>query len=447
MYRTFNEYLVSKFGQNEADFIVDGCVETVIPMDESEANRIVVFYTGDMLSLSVFYGDFQRRHYKAMRAFIDTYNERDDRAYEFRYMNGQLWIEVDENRVSDARAMEIVESVLKFFAADGEIVKELKRLASSAKARWSTVGKRAKILRERACELDNRGYHKEAVECLKEICEIYFGYKHMELVALYYQHDFERTEPVLRFPYNKEYALEMLLLALERVENDFSIPLMAHGLAKELGREDIRARLEAVAQQNATWEYVAFKSKYDPTKVLKKIAGYYRDGIGCEASERNASYYDRLAAGERREVFKDMLLDGFDRVFKLMSGDAYYDIQSLAELDGDSDAFKRRYLYGDETEFLLPDWFVSLVNGLNEADRDAVLTTVTDRMQRNMDRFLERVQSGEIEIVLPSDVSLGVTIELEDRWAYVYAPDLKELVNCAAKEKLLRVFDKFKELR
>ena len=72
MYRTFNEYLVSKFGQNEADFIVDGCVETVIPMDESEANRIVVFYTGDMLSLSVFYGDFQRRHYKAMRAFIDT---------------------------------------------------------------------------------------------------------------------------------------------------------------------------------------------------------------------------------------------------------------------------------------------------------------------------------------------------------------------------------------
>ena len=30
--RNFNEYLATKFGQNEADFIVDGHVETVVPM-------------------------------------------------------------------------------------------------------------------------------------------------------------------------------------------------------------------------------------------------------------------------------------------------------------------------------------------------------------------------------------------------------------------------------
>jgi hypothetical protein len=225
------------------------------------------------------------------------------------------------------------------------------------------------------------------------------------------------------------------------------MPLMAYRLAKELGNEDVRRRMEALAMQNGAWEYVALKLKGDPTASLQDIAKRYREGIGCEASARNASYYDRLALGERQEVFKDMLLDGFDRVFKLMSDREYYRIHSLAELDDISEKFKARYLYGDDADgFKLPDWFVPLVNGLNEADREVVLATVLDKMQRNMERFLARVQSGEVEIVLSSDVSMGVTIETEERWNYVYAPDLAELVDCELKDKLLGVFAKFKEL-
>lgn len=445
--RNFNEYLATKFGQNEVDFIVDGHVETVVPMGERAEDRIVVFYIKDFLSLSVFYGNFEPRHFKAMCAFIDNYNEREDRAYELRYMNGQLWAEVEAMGVDDQKAIAIIEDVMKFFADDGEIATEVRKLASSALARWKIVGKRAALLRERACELDKNGYHQEAMECVQEICELYYGYKHMELIALYYQHDYEKTSPVLHFPHNKEYALECLLLALEHEQDDFSMPLMAYRLAKELGKEDVRKRMEALAMQNGAWEYVALKLKGDPTVSLQDIAKRYRDGIGCEASERNASYYDRLALGGRQEVFKDMLLDGFDRVFKLMSDHEYYRIHSLAELDGISEEFKSRYLYGDDEDgFKLPDWFVPLVNGLNEADRDTVLATVLDKMQRNMERFLARVQSGEVEVVLPSDVSMGVTIETEERWDYVYAPDLAELVDCELKDKLLGVFAKFKEL-
>jgi hypothetical protein len=258
---------------------------------------------------------------------------------------------------------------------------------------------------------------------------------------------FQATGNLVGEPQARKQIRFIRKLALEHVKDDFSMALMANRLAKELGNEDIFARTEALAQQNGAWEFVALKIKHDPTDRLRHIAKLYREGIGCAASECNASYYDRLAAGERQEVFKDMLLGGFDRVFKLMSNKQYYQIQSLADLDGVSDEFKSRYLYGDKEEtFILPDWFVPLVNGLNETDRDIVLSTVAERMQRNMERFLARVQSGEVEIVLPSDVNMGVTIETEDRWNYVYAPGLTDLVDCALKRKLLGIFAKFKEL-
>lgn len=447
VYIDFKDYLVTKFGKDEKDFIVDGNVETTLPMSERDEDRIGVFYAGNFLSLSVFYGNFDSRHFKAMCAFIDNYNEREDRAYELRYMDGQIWIEVDAMGVDDQKSIAIIEDVIEFFAEGGEIVTEIRKLTSSAKARFQIVGKRAQLLRVRACELDNHGYHKEAMELLKEICDLYYGYKHMELIALYYQNDFEKTTPVLRFPHNDEYALECLLIGLEYEQSDPFMPLIAHRLAEKLGNEQVRARMEALAMQNGSWELVALKKTTDPTERLRHIAKTYRNGIGCKPSERNAVYYDRLSSGERQEVFKDMLFDGFDRVFKLMTSKDYYAIRSLAELDGISEDFKSRYLYGDEQDsFKLPEWFVPLVNGLNETDRKVVLATVIDNMQRNIESFLARVQTGEVEIAFPSEVSEGATIETEDGWAHVYAPDLKDLVDCELKDRLTDIFTQFKNL-
>lgn len=448
MYQTFSEYLVSKFNQNVADCTVDGIIETVLPIGGDEANRIVVFYPKGFLSLSVFYGRFDKRHEKAMYAFIDTYNEREDRVYELRAMNNQIWIEVDVTDVDDQKAIETIEKVIAFFAEDGELVQTFQRLKSSALARWGTVNKRAQVLKERACIFDNNGYHAEAMDCLKEICEKYYSYKHMDLVALYYRHDFEKTYPVVRFPHNEEYALECLLLAIENDQTDVYEPLITHGLAKKLGREDVCREMERIGQERGTWESVAFAFDEVSEQVLLDIARYYREGIGCERSERNARYYERLASGERQEVLKDMLTDGFERVFMLMNDHFYYQIHSLSELDGLSEAFKLKFLYDDTVgDCSLPSWFVPMVNGLNETDRNFVLTKAKEKMEMEMFYLSQRVESGEFEVVIPADESSGVLFEAEEEWRYIYPVNLSKLVDCERKVALENVLKAFKQFR
>ena len=446
MYQNFNDYLVSKFNKTVEDCVVDGIIETVLPMGGGEENRIVVFYPKGMLSLSVFYGNFEDKHQKAIYALVDTYNEREDREYELRAMNNQIWIEVDIPGVDDQKAIETIEKVMVFFAEDGEFVKSFQNVKASALARWRIVGKRAQILRERACTLDNNGYHEEAMECVQEICELYYGYKHMELIALYYQHDFEKTHPPMPFPHNEEYALECLLLAIENDPDDIFEPLITRNLAQKLGREDICNQMERIGQERGTWEKTVFAFKETPsTQALQDIAKFYRQGIGCDKNERNASYYDRLANGERQEVLKDMFTDGFDRVFLLMNDKFYYQIQSISELDGLSDEFKSRFLYGDVVgECKLTPWFVSFVNGLNEQDRELVLAKAKEKMELDIETLSNRIKTGEMEIVLHADRSGGVLFENGEKWSYIYPVNLKELVDCEGKTALQSVFERLK---
>ena len=447
MYQNFNDYLASKFNRTVEDCTVDGIIETVLPMGGGEENRIVVFYPKGMISLSVFYGNFEDKHQKAIYALVDNYNECEDREYELRTMNNQIWVEVDIPGVDDQKAIEAIEKAIAFFTEDGEFIKSFQGLKESALARWKLINKRAQTLRERACILDNNGYHEEAMEYLKEICELYYGYKHMELISMYYRHDFEKTHPPMSFPHNEEYALECLLLAIENDEEDVYEPIITLNLAQKLGREDICKQMERIGQERGSWEKVAFVPDEPKKQALLDIANFYRQGIGCPKSERNASYYDRLASGERQEVLKDMLTDGFDRVFLLMNDKFYYQIQSLSELDGLSDEFKSKFLYGDEIgECKLTPWFVPLMNGLNEQDRDLVLAKAKEKMELDIETLSNRAKSGEIEVVIPADKSGGVLFEDGEKWRYIYPVNLTELVDCEAKDKLLGVFDKLKEL-
>ena len=446
-YKNFKDYLVTKFRQNEADFMVDGAVETVISMDNSASNRIEILYTPKFLSLSAFYGEFEPKHRKAIYAFIDTYNDREDRVYELRYMNDQIWIEIDESEVDDQRAIEIIENVIQYFTQESEFVKQLREIKSSAKVRSKLVHDYVLELKKRACSLESEGRHDLAMEIYDYICKLFYGYGHMELIALDYGRG-KQTE-YGQFPLNKEYQLECQMLAVVNDPSNIYAPVIAYSLAKSLGKIELCRYLDKIGHERGTWNAILLKGDKDyANKIATKIAKYYREGIGCIKNEVYASYYDRLAKGERQEVFRDMLVNGFDRVFSLMNGKEYYQIQSLEALDGISNDFKARYLYGNEEDaFQLPDWFVPLVNGLNATDRDVVLSTVADRMQRNMEQFTSRIQSGEVAVVVPVDENMGITIEIDDHCAYVYAPDLTELVDCDLKSKLLGIFAKLKELR
>ena len=446
MYKNFNEYLVSKFGQDEAEFMTDNYVESVVPIDDSESNRIVVFYTGEALSLSIYYGEFEPKHRKAIYAFIDTYNEREDRVYELRYMNDQIWIEIDESEVDDQRAIEIIENVIQYFTQENEVVTKLQEIKSSAKVRSKLVHDYVLELKKRACLFENEGRHDVAMDIYNYICDLFYGYGHMELIALHYGHG--KDTPWGKLPLNKEYQLECQMLAVRKSKGKSSIlaPMVAYNVAKRLGKDDLCDEIIAIGQERGTWNLMALhrNADVDPSEELKRISDCYRKGIGCDRSEEYARYYDRLLAGERQEVFKDMLLSGFEPVFELMSPYVHFEIHSLDDLDGLTDEFKNRFLYGDATrEFNLPEWFVPMVNALSESEREVVLKHAQSKLKSSIDDFLQKVKSGEFEIIENWDSHRGALIEDGEDLRYVYLPDLKELKTTPAAEQLKNMLEDF----
>jgi hypothetical protein len=161
-------------------------------------------------------------------------------------------------------------------------------------------------------------------------------------------------------------------------------------------------------------------------------------------NEEYAKYYDRLLAGERQEVFKDMLLAGFEPVFELMNPHVYYEISSLKDLDGFSDELKDRFLYGDKTkEFNLPEWFVPMVNALPEVEREIVLKQAQSKLQNSIDAFLQKVESGEFEIIENWDSERGVLLEDGENLRYMYLPDFKNLKSSPAAEELKKMIEDF----
>jgi hypothetical protein len=192
---------------------------------------------------------------------------------------------------------------------------------------------------------------------------MFYGYGYMELIALHYGHG--KDTPWGKLPVNKEYQLECQMLAVRKSKGKSSMlaPMVAYNMAKRLGKDNLCDEIIAIGQERGTWNLMALhrNADVDPSEELKRISDCYRKGIGCARSDEYARYYDRLLAGERQEVFKDMLLSGFEPVFELMSPYVHFEIHSLDDLDGLTEEFKNRFLYGDVTrEFNLPECMFTL---------------------------------------------------------------------------------------
>jgi hypothetical protein len=278
------------------------------------------------------------------------------------------------------------------------------------------------------------------------ICEMFYGYGQMELIALHYGHG--KDTPWGKLPVNKEYQLECQMLAVRKSKGKSSMlaPMVAYNMAKRLGKDDLCDEIIAIGQERGTWNLMALhrNADVDPSEELKRISNCYRKGIGCDRSEEYARYYDRLLAGERQEVFKDMLLSGFEPVFELMSPYVHFEIHSLDDLDGLTDEFKNRFLYGDATRgFNLPEWFVPMVNALSESEREVVLKHAQSKLKSSIDDFLQKVKSGEFEIIENWDSHRGALIEDGEDLRYVYLPDLKELKTTPAAEQLKNMLEDF----
>ena len=254
-------------------------------------------------------------------------------------------------------------------------------------------------LRNEACKYEMQGNHEKAMECLKEICEVYNNYGHMVILA----HDYakgRKTESG-QFPQNAEYQLECLLLAVEKDPGEIMAPIFASELANRLGKTELAEALEKLAQERGVWEYTLFRfnSGSNLSKLSRHIAKLYREGIGCAKSEEIARWYDRLAEGETQAVLKEMVLAEFAPVLKMMTSRCYYEIRSLSELDGVSEEFKTKFLYGSDDKPDMPEWFVSLVNSLNVYDRNEVLSKAYAILEQRYEDILGKLRSGEYELV------------------------------------------------
>ena len=448
--KNFTDYLFNKMEQDKAGMSfyaqTEKCdLECIRP---NEKFNLSIMTTNDYLAWSIKGYCFEPKHRKAMLAFIDSYNDMADRKYKLHILFGERKIMVsDIIACTDNKSVEkSIDDAIDFFTTDNEVAQVLNKILRDAKARADMVKKRVDALKTRAFNYENQGEHEKAMRCYHEICQKFYGYGHMELIALHYG-DGKET-PWGKLPVNKEYQLECQMLAVRKNKSDKFAPMVAYNMAKRLGKDDLCEEIIAIGQELGTWNAIALRRKadVDPSEELERISDCYRKGVGCARNEEYAKYYDRLLAGERQEVFKDMLLAGFEPVFELMNPHVYYEISSLKDLDGLSDELKDRFLYGDKTkEFNLPEWFVPMVNALSEVEREIVLKQAQNKLQNSIDAFLQKVESGEFEIIENWDSERGVLLEDGENLRYMYLPDFKDLKSSPAAEHLIKMIEDFRK--
>ena len=339
----------------------------------------------------------------------------------------------------ESKTIEIMEDVVSWFTVGLNDV--INRLLSSARTRADIIKSRVDELKTRACAYENRSEHDKAKKCYFEICQ-YYGYGHMELIALLYGKGKETKWGT--FPANKEYQLEYQMIAVEKDKNNKFAPMVAYNLASNLGKSDLCEKLIAIGQERGTWNSIALGGLKNSNELLERIARCYREGVGCGRNETYAMYYDRLLKGERQEVFKDMLIQGFEPVFELMNSNQHYMIQGLKDLDDISDEFKQRFLYGESKRlFELPAWFVSVVNSLSEKDREVVLINIKSKFIQESQAFISKVKSGEIEVISECD-SDGVLVEDGNTLRFVSLPDLTGIQSCGLVNDIAEILAAFK---
>lgn len=416
--------------------IVDGKEIEYIPAKNSKLNLSLIC-DGDKFVWTIDGYPYESKHRKALRAIVDTYNESADKKYHVNMFEShkKLVISGIEQITEYYRAIEIIKDASEFFIKGNDFTKRIEQAIADKHVRIDVIKERTAELMRRACELEAQGQHDKAMKCYNDICGKYYGWSHMEVIGLAYSHG--RQTPYGQFPLNKEYQLECQMLAVKRAPDNKFAPLLAYSLAKKLGKEALLREIEKLGQKRGTWNIDLLRHSDNAQSRATKIAELYRKGIGCEQNEVYASYYDRLSKGERQEVFKDMLEAGFEPVFELMTVNDFYTIKNLKELESLSDGLKDKFLFGEDNgKVSLPDWFVPLVNGLNETDRDLVLTKAIHKIEKDVKAIQEDVATGKTEVLFPMDNDQGLLLEANPFDIFICKPMLSNLVDCQLSRQL-----------
>ena len=428
----FTNYLFDKMEQNKSNMSIFASTDKVDIGFNSPNERFNLFITrkGDMMAWNITGYNFNEKHRKAICALVNSHNDKQNQRYKLHVKGDRIMAFDIVQAKDDDAAIEAIEDAIVFFTKDNDVTRDIAQIFTNANARVNIIKSRVDELKTRACAYDNQGEHDKAKRCYFEICN-YYGFTHMELVALLYGR--EKDTKWGRFPDNKEYQLEYLMMAVDKDKDNVIAPMVAYNLASKLGKTELCDKILAIGQERGTWNAVALHLRDGSSKLFERIVNCYRNGIGCEANEAFAKYYERLLSGERQDVFKDMLVQGFEPVLDLMTINDYYKIQSIQDLDGIPTDLKERFLYGDVTDGVyLPDWFAPMVNSLSELERDAVLAEVQTRIKHFLEDFNQNVQSGRYEIIESWDEHDIIWYEDYGTMKCRHLPDLSSVAQCTA---------------
>ena len=448
-YKDLTDYMFTVCEKNNDSLNVVLCGDKVDFefMNPKGTHTLTVMTKGDNIAWTIDGYNFEPKHTKSIIAFTESYNDREDAKFRLHtlFRERKLMIYGCEAGVDVAQATKTIDQALNFFTQSNQVTDAIDKLLNSAEERGLVIKQRVDELKKRACEHESKGDHKKAMRCLNEVCQKFYGYGHMELIAPLYS---GRKTTWGVFPDNEEYALECLMIAVEKDETNLFSPLLAYRIAKKLGKTELCEKLVAIGQQRGTWNKCALRGEGE--QLLNRIKNCYLKGVGCEANQEYAKYYERLLDSELSEsevqnVFKDMLTQGFEPVFDLMNGNKFFKIESLQDLDGLSEEFRDRFLYGNDTEgFNLPEWFECLVNGLNERDRDLVLGRVKAEFTAKMQALADKFASGDIELV-NKDFTDGIFCEQHGQIKVIMVPDFEVLVSCKLGDEIRAMMNEFKK--
>ena len=120
MYQNFAQYLQGRYGLREQDVLEDGMFDAVLPIGNHDQDRIVVFYPGGILSMSVMLGKIPKEERERVYQMVDDYNAQKGAAYEIRCLDDAFWVEIGKEVVDDQQAIDEIEAVQRYFARDAQ---------------------------------------------------------------------------------------------------------------------------------------------------------------------------------------------------------------------------------------------------------------------------------------------------------------------------------------
>ena len=257
-YKNFTDYIFTKMEKNDANMSIYALTEKgdIGFMLPNASFNLEIMSKKNMISWSITGHQFEEKHRKAMVAFVNAHNDKPEEKHKLHIKGNKLICSDINEDIDDSKTIEILEGAVNWFTRDSEVINKIDRLLTSAKVRADIIKTRVDDLKTRACEYDNKGEHGKAKKCYFEVCQ-YYGYSHMELVALLYGNGKETNGG--KFPVNKEYQLEYQMVAVEKDKENVFAPMVAYNMAKNLGKTELCERIVAIGQERGTWNTIALR--------------------------------------------------------------------------------------------------------------------------------------------------------------------------------------------